>query len=156
MTGSFDLRLAVDGRYRSRYRQSSLVGWFSRTPVGSNCVQAGAWRVASRVCVQPAAGTGGRNRRALIGGRAYGRPRNWSAPAARTPRTAPCGVFTTTVDAACALAGTPANTAASATAIPIFLLICFPPSWGPRRSRHGPRLLTYGVVVDNVNVSVLL
>src|SRR3954463_13533709 len=105
MTGSFDLRLAVDGRYRSRYRQSSLVAWFSRTPVGSNCVQAGAWRVASRVPDQWPAATGARNRRDLIGGFAYGRPRKRSAPAARMPRTVPCGVLTTVVDAARALAG---------------------------------------------------
>ncbi len=70
MTGSFAVVAVRAGRYTSRYRQSSLTACSSRTPVGSNCRQAGDCRSASRTSFQDAGAAGGANLNSLTGGAA--------------------------------------------------------------------------------------
>ncbi len=78
----------------SRWRQSSpsTIVW-GTSPVGSTgCGAVGPGRVQSRTSVQVAGGSGGRNRRAPVGGAANGMPRNVWTPPPCSPRTSPDAV----------------------------------------------------------------
>src|SRR5215470_9289156 len=81
------------GRYTFRNRQSSDV---LACPNGdADCGQCGANEVAGRIPDQCAAGCGGAQRSAPVGGAAYGMPRNSSAAPAALPRTGPVPVTAT-------------------------------------------------------------
>src|SRR6516165_1303481 len=90
-------RPTTGGVYTFRYRQSSDV-LVVITPVAMLPVwaHAGPGQVAAFLTpVHRAAGRGARHRRAPTGGAAYGMPKNSRAPLARSPRTAPLSVRTT-------------------------------------------------------------
>src|SRR6516162_93945 len=136
------------GVYTFRYRQSSDV-LVAITPVAMLPVwaHAGPIQLAFLMPVHRAAGRGARHRRAPTGGAAYGMPKNSRAPLARTPRTAPLSVRTTSgagqagARAAAVRAGVtgPAAVTGRAAAAPV---LAPRQAASPRVTASGPRRQT--------------
>src|SRR5690348_5254107 len=98
-TGRLSPALSPVGRWTLTNRQSSAS---VRGPlVLAAAAQRLPYAVAGTTPDHGAAGRGGRQRSAPVGGAAYRMPRKLSTPSARAPRTAPLSVRTTSESPCC-------------------------------------------------------